>query len=384
MRPPPGFPTKVPGHVLELHKGLYGLKQSAMLWNSTWDTAVKDLGYRQLSSDECVYIRKSSGGDTEIIGLHVDDGLTMSSGKRGTDPVIDEIEKIFNIKRLGGVKRYCGLEIERNLKSGVLTVGQKGFIEKMLEDAGMHDSKPVRTPMSPGLQLPKLDSPSINLSTYQSLVGSLMWLACGTRPDIAYATCYLARFLNAPGPEHLAAVKRVLRYVRGTSDLKLCFHSDSSDPLIRCYVDADWASDNNTRKSTSGIVCLLYGTPVYWSSRKQKIVTLSSTESEYVAASSATQELIWYRQLLIELGIPLNSSIPLLVDNQSAIALASSHKTNARTKHIDVRYHFIREKVEDGTIALEYVPTDEQLADVMTKSLGLVKHADFVKSLQLV
>ena len=201
---------------------------------------------------------------------------------------------------------------------------------------------------------------------YSQLVGSLMYAAIGTRPDIAFATSTLAQFMSDPAPFHWEAAKRVLRYLKGTQDYSLTFGGEILD-LIG-YTDADWGSQSH-RHSISGHVYLFSGGAISWSSRKQPIIALSSTEAEYIAASDAVRELLWLRSLISEITIPISHPITLLCDNQSAIQIASNGLINARTKHIDIRIHFIRNIVESGVIDLVYCPTDQILADTLTKAL---------------
>jgi hypothetical protein len=210
-----------------------------------------------------------------------------------------------------------------------------------------------------------------------------MYAMLATRPDLAFAVGVLSKHSATPGEEHWSALKRAYRYLRKTSDERLTFRGNGEiNP--RGFVDADWASDNNDRRSITGQVFLMAGGAVSWQSKKQDSVALSSTEAEYMAASSATREALWISTFLNELTIIPIQPISLLIDNQSAISLAKNAVFHSRTKHIAIRYHFIRERVESGEVKLEYVPTNLQVADVLTKPLGREKHERFVEGMGLI
>ena len=240
--------------------------------------------------------------------------------------------------------------------------------------------------MAPNEKLIKLAAPEdgINVKTYQSMLGSLMYLMLGTRPYLAFAVGALSQHAATPGSAHLAALKRVYHYVRGTSDYALVYNRSTNGLALTGYVDADWAADVNTRRSVTGYVFTLAGGAVSWASRKQHSTALSSTEAEYMAASQATTEAIWLRNLRRELKqLEAPYSGPLLIDNQSAIALIKNAEFHERTKHIAVRYHFIRERYESGEIAIEYCPTGDQVADVLTKGLSREKVERFSEKMGL-
>ena len=213
------------------------------------------------------------------------------------------------------------------------------------------------------------DDEPLDQQSYQSLVGTLMYLATCTRPDIAFAVGTLARFSRKPNAVHWKGAKRVLRYLRGTTNFGIVFRGDDLGGPI-AYSNADWAGDVGDRKSTSGYVFSIAGGPVSWRSRKQDTVALSTAEAEYVALSSAAQECVWMRRLSAELGNPLRASTIVKEDNQSCIAMAKNPQYHERAKHIDIRHHFVRELVGDDTIKLEYCPTNEMVADILTKGLA--------------
>lgn len=252
----------------------------------------------------------------------------------------------------------------------------------------MCDCKPHMTPCDPNMQLHSGQSPSnseemakMKNIPYREAVGSLMFLATVSRPDVMFAVSQVSRFLNNPGPEHWTAIKRILRYLQGTKDKGIKYGAD--DIQLSVYSDADFAGDVDTRKSTTGYVSIVAGGPVTWSSHKQKCVSRSTTEAEYIAASDTTVEIIWLRKFLQELGIEMHNPTNLFVDNQSAIQLVKNTEQHKKTKHIDVKFHFIREKFQDGTIYVSYISSDKQLADMFTKPLSKDKFNKNCKALSI-
>jgi hypothetical protein len=247
----------------------------------------------------------------------------------------------------------------------------------------MENSSPMSTPLDPHVILHKHeDQPSdkIGGGLYAVAVGSLMYAAMCTRPDIAFAVQTLSQFTSNPGPEHWTAVKQVFRYLNGTRSYGITY---SVADEVECplkpvgHMDADWGSNPNDRKSISGYSFMLGGGAIAWSSRKQSTVVLSSTEAEYIAATHATRLAIWLRQLLDGLQIPQERPMTLYGDNQSAIALSRDPRFHARTKHVDIQHHFIRGKVANGDIDILYCPTHEMVADVLTKGLAKPIHTKF-------
>ena len=231
----------------------------------------------------------------------------------------------------------------------------------------MQEAYPVATPLDPNVQLVKDDGVSnkANKLLYQQILGSLQYAAGCTRPDIAQAVNVLARYSADPNESHLTNLKRVLRYLKGTINLALTYKG--TEPAFTGYSDADWAGDREDRKSTSGYVFLQSGAAISWASRKQTSVPLSTVEAEYVALSLATQEIVWLRQLLSELGEDVSGPSLLMEDNQGAIATANNPVNHAKTKHIQIKYHHVRDAVEQQTIELCYCRSKEMLADIFTK-----------------
>jgi hypothetical protein len=257
---------------------------------------------------------------------------------------------------------------------GIL-ITQEGYAKELLKKFKMDDANPISTPMECGIKLSKHDEGEIvDPSLFKSLVGSLRYLTC-TRPDILYAVGVVSRYMENPTTTHLKAAKRILRYIKGTTNLGL-YYSVSDDYKLVGYSDSDWGGDVDDRKSTSGFVFYIGNTAFTWMSKKQPIVTLSTCEAEYVAATSCVCHAIWLRNMLKELNMPQKEPTKIFVDNKSAIALAKNPVFHDRSKHIDTRYHYIRECVANNNVKLEYVKTHDQAADIFTKPL---KREDFVK-----
>ena len=211
---------------------------------------------------------------------------------------------------------------------------------------------------------------------YREAVGALLYAAVGTRPDISYAVQALSQHCANPTPQHWEALKRVLKYLKGTADWGIRYQANDAEPdelRVIGYSDADWAGDVNDRVSTSGYVFTLAGAPVCWASHKQHSVALSTMEAEYMAGSDAASKAIWCRTLLGELGFPQKSPALLYMDNQSALALARNTGSQGRAKHIDIRYHFIRDRITKGELEVAHCPGETNPADIFTKPLGFPK-----------
>ena len=287
------------------------------------------------------------------------------------EQIKQDICQTFDVKDLGKLHHFLGMKIVQNDATGDVWMGQPAYIERVLKKYGMQDAKSVSTPVDLGTKLAKFaDGDEIfDHSVYQSAIGSLLYLSTGTRPDIAFAVSNVAKFSSNPGTKHWKAVKRILRYLKGTAGLGLLYLATNTDEL-HGYSDSDWAGDLDDRKSTSGYLFRLSGAPISWRSRKQTSVALSTAEAEYVSLSSATQEVMWLRRLTSELKNGPTKATVLYEDNQSAIAMTRKAQFHGRAKHIAIRHHFVREKVSEGVVELKYCPTDRMIADMLTKGLS--------------
>uniref|UniRef100_A0A2N9F7V6 Integrase catalytic domain-containing protein n=1 Tax=Fagus sylvatica TaxID=28930 RepID=A0A2N9F7V6_FAGSY len=287
------------------------------------------------------------------------------------------LSSTFEMKDMGEANFVLGVKITRDRSKKLLSLSQGTYIKKILERFHMHNSKPIDTPMEKGCtlsldQCPKNDEEKNQMSKvpYASAIGSLMYAMLCTRPDICFAVGMVSRYQSNPGPAHWRAVKRILRYLRGTSDHALCYHG--GDLRLTGYSDADWASDKDERKSTSGYAFILGGGAVSWCSKKQSCIALSTMESEYVACSAAVQEAVWLRRFLQRLGVTAHAEDAVLLysDSTSALAYAKDPKYHGKAKHIELRYHYIRDMVSQGEVILQHISTGSMVADPLTKPIA--------------
>ncbi len=379
MEQPDGFakPSNGSRLVCKLRKCLYGIRQAPRYWNKTIDTVLRQYGLQPSAADPCMYVRVREGSIL-ILGIYVDDLLIAGSDQTEIVQLKASLSNTFNMQDLGDLHYLLGMHIVR--KQMTTVVSQQLYVNKLIARYGMQDCNPISTPMEVKLQ--PCDKPAFAdiRQLYRSLVGALMYLATHTRPDIAFAVNFLARFMDKCTESHWMAAKRILRYLKGTRSHGLCF--DGTNALAPCgYVDADYGNDVS-RRSTTGYVFTLCGTPVVWNSRLQPTVALSTCEAEYMALADAVKELLWLRQILSDLGIP-TEGIPLHVDNRGAAQLAENEVINARTKHIDIRHHFLRQHVKIGTCRLVHIATADNPADLLTKALPTVTLLKFRHALAI-
>ena len=374
MRLPPGYRDDLKGtHVARLLKAIYGLKQAMQVWVATFSDAVQQFGYRPMPSSPCLFVKKK-GDNISLVSIYVDDGGVATADEKERQQLMGFLCKRFQMKNLGVMKYFIGMEIHQGEVPRTIQLHQKGYIEKMLLQYGMQDCKPVSTPMvqSDSIYMKGNDQELgvQDRALYRSMIGSVMYLMTCCRPDIAASVGILSRHVECPGKEHMVAAKRLLRYLQGTKDLGLTLGGDLTSMQIYC--DSDWAADTRDRKSTTGYLIRLGAGLISWKSCKQQSVSVSSTEAEYKALAKCLQELMWLRQLFdqMELGVRLPCPVVVNQDNQSAIHLAKCSGIKNRTKHIDVSYHFIKDLVRDKSVYLKYCPSAEMTADALTKPLG--------------
>jgi hypothetical protein len=266
---------------------------------------------------------------------------------------------------------YLGIEVHQ--KPGEITLCQEAYAKKILQSCAMEDCNPTQIPMEPRLKLSKRSkAPAVDATEYRSVIGSLRYLM-NTRPDLAYSVGIVSRYMEAPTTEHWAEVKHILRYIKGTTNYGVVYLKKKGKVKILGYSDSDMAGDVNDRKSTSGVAYFFGESPVSWLSQKQKIVAQSSCEAEYIAAATAACQGVWLRRLLGDLMNKEEERVVLNINNKSAISLCKNPVHHDRSKHIDTKYHYIRECVEESKIEVNYVCTDDQLADILTNSLGRLK-----------
>jgi hypothetical protein len=377
MQQPEGFSVKEKEKlVCRLTKSLYGLKQAPRQWYKKFDGFMQRHGYNKCNADHCCYFKRFESSYI-ILLLYVDDMLVAG-------PDMDEIKKLkkqlsreFDMKDLGAAKQILGMRINRDKQKGTLQLSQEEYIDRILKRFNMSNAKPVSTPLASHFRLSKDQSPKTEEEKdfmakvpYASAIGSLMYAMVCTRPDIAHAVGAVSRFMTNPGKQHWEAVKWILRYLRGTTDRCLCFRR--GELKLQGFVDADFAAEVDHRRSTTGYVFTVGTTAVSWISQIQKIVALSTTEAEYIAVTEASKEMIWLQGLLAEMGFKQEKNV-LHSDSQSAIHLAKNSAFHSRTKHIGLRYHFVRSLLEDGVLTLEKIQGSKNPADMLTKTVTIEK-----------
>jgi len=377
MEQPAGFeePGRK-GDVWLLQRGLYGMKQSGRIWNQTMNDAMLSWGFTRLSCESCIYYRKRNTGII-ILAVHVDDFLSITTSKAENESFKLQMKSLWTISDLGEAKYCVGIAISRNLTNRTVSLSQKALIDRVIQQFGQSDSHPITTPMDPGLKLRRPDKSSLSEQDierlakvpYRSLVGCLIYLAVGTRPDISYSVQQLSQFLDCYSYSHWNAAIRVVRYLKGTRDLELTLGGDNEIKIMG-FTDSDWANCPDTRRSVGGYLFTLGSGPISWQSKRQRTVATSSCEAEYTAAFEASKEALWLRTLLSSINFVPTGPTPLLCDNNAAIILSGDPAFHARVKHFDIRYHFLRERVQSNEISLSYINTRDNIADIFTKPLG--------------
>jgi histone deacetylase 1/2 len=383
MHQPPGYKDRVhPHYVCKLDKAIYGLKQAPRAWYARLCSQLIKLGFTPSKGDTSLFYY-NKGSHTMFVLIYVDDIVVASSSNAATQALLRDLEQQFALKDLGNLHYFLGIEIKRS--SDALIMSQTRYALDILKRSGMDKSKPVDTPMSVTEKLSVTQGSSLgpdDSTKYRSLVGALQYLTL-TRPDISYAVNKVCQYLHSPTTVHFSAVKRILRYVNGTLNLGLKFRPSNS-MVVSAFSDADWAGCVDDRRSTGGFAVFLGPNLISWSARKQPTVSRSSTEAEYKALANATAELIWIQQLLRELQIPHQSVGRLWCDNIGARYLSANPVFHARTKHIEIDFHFVRERVAQKLLDIRYIHTDDQLADGFTKPISVSRMKSFRINLNLV
>ena len=372
------YMQQVPGYedvlrknlVCFLKKALYGLRQASREWNLRIDAFLKAFKLTQSPADSCVYYSENNG-QRLLIMLFVDDGLMISNSTTQMDSVLTFMKDVFITKITMDPEVYVSIHIHRDRLTRTIYIDQELYIQSMLQKYQFQDCHPVSTPAEPGTNLrPAGTDESLETNfPYAQIIGSLQFAALTTRPDIAYAVNNAAQFKNHPLTTNCNAVRRILKYLQGTSTYRLPLGGNQSSYTLTAYADADYASMVADRKSRSGYVIFFDGNPISWASKKQPCVATSTTHSEYIACYAVATEIIWLRRLLASIGIQQSTPITIFTDSQSAMRLAVNLEFHSRTKHVDVKFHFLREQVVLHTIDIQYLPTQQQIADIMTKAL---------------
>ena len=367
--------------VWKLKKSLYGLKQSGRNWNEMFHSFLVAEGFKQSLSDSCFYIKTRDKSVINVI-IWVDDVLISSNNLQALNEFKINLSNTFRMKDLGSLSYFLGIKFD--LKAHCIKMNQSKHISKILDRFQMNNCFPKYSPCDVNVtNFDFPDSKLCDIKLYQEIVGSLIYVMSCTRPDICYIVSKLSQYMHKPTNAHLQLAKNVLKYLKATIDYSLTFTKSDNFSLVG-YCDSDWGSSSD-RKSISGQCFQMNknGPLISWRSKKQNIVALSSCEAEYIAMTSAVQEAKFLSMLLSDMNIKLVNPVKLYVDNQGAIALAKNPVHHQRTKHIDIRYHFIRSEIANNNVDIQYVPSNENLADLFTKPVSRNKIKSFVKSFGL-
>ncbi|KAG7532793.1 Reverse transcriptase RNA-dependent DNA polymerase [Arabidopsis thaliana x Arabidopsis arenosa] len=389
MTPPEGYESMIKkNQVCLLNKALYGLKQAPRQWNEKFDIYMSEIGFVRSEYDNCAYTKKLGDDSLMYLLIYVDDMLVASNNREAIANLKKELSLKFEMKDLGPAKKILGIEISRNRDTGTLMLSQEGYLNKVLETYNMQDAKYAMTPLGAHMKLRAATEEQqannedfMKSIPYCNAVGSIMYAMIGTRPDLAYPVGVISRFMSNPIKEHWLAVKWVLRYIKGTLDIKLCYQKNP-DFQITGYCDADHGADLDKRRSITGLVFTLGGNTISWKSGLQRVVALSSTESEYMSLTEAVKEAIWLKGLLREFGYD-QKAVEIYCDSQSAIEVSKNNVHHDRTKHIDVKYHFIREVIASGVVEVLKISTEKNPADIFTKIVTVSKFQDALNLLQV-
>jgi hypothetical protein len=363
---PPGFEDlKHPKKIYWLKKSLYGIKQAPRAWYNRIDTYLIKIGFNRSQNEPTLYTKIDEHGKILIVCLYVDE--MIYTGNLELTNFKHAMQSEFEMTDLGMMKYFLGIEVDQSTK-GIFVCQQK-YAADILKRFHMEECNPIETPIPLGTKVSKKDEgPIVDSTLYKILVGNLLYLTT-TRPDIMYASSLVSRFMESPKYSHWKMVKRILRYVAGTLNSGL-WYTKSDTNQLSSYTDSDFAGSLDDRKSTSGHVFQLGMNLISWASKKQPIVSISSIEAEYLAATSASCQAVWLRRILKDMSHTEKDPTHIFCDNTSAIALSKNHVFHKKGKHIETRFHFIRELVNNGDIALQFCGSRYQLPDISTKPLG--------------
>ncbi|KAG7599419.1 Integrase catalytic core [Arabidopsis suecica] len=370
MTPPPGLEDTIdPGKVWRLRKAIYGLKQSPRAWYHKLSRTLKDHGFKKSESDHTLFTLRSSQGIVVVL-IYVDDLIISGDNNEGIASTKSFLKSTFDIKDLGELKYFLGIEVCRSPEG--LFLSQRKYTLDLLCETGSMDAKPAKTPLEDDYKVDRKgekDEKFKDAPLYRKIVGKLIYLT-NTRPDICYAVNQVSQHMQTPTVYHWSMVERILRYLKGSSGQGIWMGKNSNTEIVG-YCDADYAGDRLDRRSTTGYCTFIGGNLVTWKTKKQKVVSCSSAESEYRAMKQLTNELTWLKALLKDFGIEQDTPITMHCDNKAAIYIASNSVFHERTKHIEVDCHKVREKIIQGVTLPCFTRSEEQLADIFTKAASL-------------
>ncbi|GKD24502.1 retrovirus-related pol polyprotein from transposon RE1 [Tanacetum coccineum] len=372
---PQGYSTSLPPNtVCKLKKSLYGLKQANRQWFTKLTTFLLSLGFQQSYADTSLFTLHTQNNFLTLL-VYVDDILLAGNNQSLINSIKQQLHETFSIKDLGPLHYYLGIEILRNLTG--ITMSQRKYALELLQSGQVLNEKPAITTIDPQNPLnDTVGTPLPDPSHYRTLVGKLIYLTI-TRPDISLDAQLLSQFSHSPRITHMKALLRVLRYIKLSPGQALHF-TPTSNPQLQTYCDSDWVACPITRRSVTEPAIFLGKCLISWSSKKQSVVSRSSTEAEYKALADCTCEITWLKCLLKDLHINLTNPTTIYCDNASTIALASNPIQHARTKHIELDCHFVRDKIRECSISPTFIPSRLQAVDVLTKGLCKVLHYNYI------
>ncbi|XP_071708325.1 uncharacterized mitochondrial protein AtMg00810-like [Rutidosis leptorrhynchoides] len=379
MHQPPGFrDARYLDHICLLQKSIYGLKQAPRAWFQRFAGYAQRIGFHQCRCDTSLFIYRQ-GSDTAYLLLYVDDIVLTASSTGLLQRIITSLHTEFSMIDLGPLNYFLGINVTRTTSG--LFLSQRQYATEIIERADMTCCHPCRTPVEPGAKLTTHGPPVKDPTLYRSLVGALQYLTF-TRPNISYAVQQICLFMHDPREQHFHALKRIIRYVKGTTDLSLQLYASSPTTLV-AYSDADWAGCPTTRRSTSGYCVFLGNNLLSWSSKRQLTPSRSSAEAEYRGVANAIAETCWIRNLPRKLHCPLTYAALVYCDNVSSVYLSTNPVQHQRTKHIEIDIHFVRDLVTQGQVWVLHVPSRYQFADIFTKGLPYALFDEFRSSLSV-
>jgi hypothetical protein len=340
---------------------------------------LKSVGFTQGRSDHTLFIKKSGGGKITVLIVYVDDIILTGNDAKEATWVKSKLSSEFEIKDLGPLRHFLGMEVARSLEGLIMT--QRKYTLDLLKETGLEGCRPAWTPMECNLKLGSVKGKPVNVEGYQRLVGKLIYLA-HTRPDVSYAVGTLSQFMHSPNEFHLEAAKRLLRYLKTAPGRGLYFKK-SSRREVSIFTDADWGGYTKDRRSITGYCTYVWGNLVTWRSKKQDVVARSSAEAEFRSMAQGICEGMWIKKVMEDLGADFSQPIKLLCDNKAAIEIANEPVQHDRTKHVEIDRHFIKEKLESGLLCVLFLPSSRQIADGLTKALGRAGFDEFVGKLGL-
>ena len=370
--------------ILRLKKSLYGLKQSPNIWNTHFSSYLTSLGFKSSEGDDCLFTKTFQNNEILSLVVFVDDILLCCKDESKIHWIKSQLKNKFKLHDLGQIKKFLGIEFQY-LPHGI-KLHQTEFITKLLDKFGFLDSKSVSTPLPAGTKMSKRqdDEESCDPTLYRSAIGGLLYISNCTRPDLSFSVHYAARFSSDPGLKHWTMIKHLLRYLNSTKNLGLMYMFNNNESSLVCMSDSDFGSSGDDFKSTSGNIVLLNAVPVSWSSVKQPVVALSTCEAELISLVSCSRTALHFKKLSDSLKIPISCPIPMFGDNNAANHIAVNSIKSSRTKHMSIKYCFIRECILNKILTIHRIDSNDNLADILTKCLSPNKFAILREKLHIV